>query len=49
MAVVAIEIDDAGVTAVREGSEEPLAASPGYALYDPGGPGGLTTGWAAVR
>ena len=52
MAVAAIEIDDAGVTAVREGSEEPLAASPGYALYDPvgpGGPGGLTTGWAAVR
>jgi len=49
MAVAAIEIDDAGVTAVREGSEEPLAASPGYALYDPVGPGGLTTGWAAVR
>jgi len=52
MAVAAIEIDDAGVTAVLEGSEEPLAASPGYALYDPGGPGGpggITTGWVAVR
>lgn len=50
MAVAAIEIDDAGLTAVREGAEEPAAASPGYALYDPGGPGGgLTTGWAAVR
>ncbi|MGH9391810.1 MAG: hypothetical protein ACRD1Z_19585, partial [Vicinamibacteria bacterium] len=46
MAVAAIEIDDAGVTAVREGSEEPLAASPGYALHDRGG---LTTGWAAVQ
>jgi hypothetical protein len=52
MAVAAIQIDDAGVAAVREGAEEPVASSPGYALYDVGGLGrreGLTTGWAAVR
>jgi hypothetical protein len=55
MAVAAIQIDDAGVAAVRCGAEEPVAASPGYALYEIGGMGGLgrreglTTGWAAVR
>jgi hypothetical protein len=52
MAVAAIEIDDAGVAAVREGAEDPVAASPGYALYDTRAPGGrerLITGWAAVR
>ncbi len=46
MAVAAIEIDDAGVTAVREGDESPVVASPGYALYDRAG---LTTGWPALR
>ncbi len=49
MAVAAIEIDDAGLTAVRAGAEAPSAASPGYALYDPGLREGITTGWAAVR
>ncbi len=52
MATAAIQIDDAGVAALREGAEDPEAASPGYALYDVGGLGrreGLTTGWAAVR
>ena len=46
MAVVAIELDDAGVVAVRDGAEDPVAASPGYAICDREG---LTTGWAAVR
>jgi FHA domain len=46
MAVVAIEIDDAGVTAIRDGAEDPVTPSPGYALYDRKG---LTTGWAAAR
>jgi hypothetical protein len=52
MAVAAIQIDDAGVAAVREGAEDPEAVSPGYALYGASGLGrreGLTTGWAAVR
>ncbi len=46
MAVAAIEIDDAGVTAVREGEGTPKASSPGYAIYDQSG---LSTGWAALR
>jgi hypothetical protein len=52
MAVAAIQIDDAAVAAYREGAEGPAAASPGYALYDLGGPGRgewLTTGWTAVQ
>ncbi len=46
MAVAAIEIDDAGLTAVREGAGGPSASSPGYALYDRTG---LSTGWSALR
>lgn len=44
MAVAAIEIDDAGLTAVREGSSG--VPSPGYAIHDRAG---LATGWAAFR
>ncbi|HEY7699342.1 MAG TPA: hypothetical protein VIE88_13050, partial [Vicinamibacteria bacterium] len=46
MAVAAIEIDDAGVTAVREGEDAPVASSPGYAIHDRAG---LLTGWPAFR
>ncbi|MGH9390033.1 MAG: hypothetical protein ACRD1Z_10485, partial [Vicinamibacteria bacterium] len=46
MAVAAIEIDDAGIIILREGSDAPEAASPGYALHHRGG---LSTGWAAVK
>ncbi len=46
MAVAAIEIDDAGLTAVREGAVALSASSPGYAIYDRTG---LSTGWAALR
>src|SRR5262245_42176679 len=45
MTVAAIEIADAGVTAVREGMA--LSSSrPGYAVYERAG---LATGWSALR
>jgi FHA domain len=49
MTVAAIEIDDAGLTAVREGSSSSSAASPGYAVYSGRDRIGLSTGWAAMR
>ncbi|MGH9318807.1 MAG: FHA domain-containing protein [Vicinamibacteria bacterium] len=46
MRVAAIEIHDAGVTCILEGSDTPVVVSPGYAVYESGK---LLTGWTAAR